>query len=100
MRGAPGESCMKRFLAIFAAVGFAANAFAAPALKPAGPIFIDLQDKANQKLTDDVGGRVANNNLAKLPTGEQTFANVKFKVGKSFVQLNSPLLKVAKPEKV
>ena len=91
---------MKRLLAMFAAACIANSVFAAPALKTDGPIFIDLEKKANQRLADDVGGRIANNNLANLPTGEQTFAGVKFKVGKRFIQLNSPLLKEAKPEKV
>jgi hypothetical protein len=91
---------VKPVLAIVAAACIAGTASAAPALKSTGPTFINLQEKANQKLVDDVGGRTPNNTLVNVPTGEQTFAGVKFKVGKNYIQLNSPLLKVAKPEKV
>ena len=91
---------MRQCHAIVAAACFAGIAFAAPALKSSGPTFIDLQEKGNQKLADDVGGNFPNNTLASLPTGEQTFASVKFKIGKNFIQLHSPRLKVEKPSKV
>jgi RNA polymerase sigma factor (sigma-70 family) len=73
---------------------------AAPAVKASAPTFIDLQAKANQPLADDVGGRIANNTLASVPTGEGTFAGVKFKVGEKCVQLGSPLLSKERPDKV
>src|SRR5262245_18050106 len=83
-----------------AAAWVAAACLAAPAPKTSGPTFIDLQGKANQKLADDVGGRIANNTLAAVPTGEQTFGGVKFMVGESFVHLGSPLLIKEKPVQV
>lgn len=78
----------------------AGTVLAAPAPKSAGLTYIDLQSKANQKLEDDVGGRTPNNTLGTVPTGEQTMAGVKFKIDKKYIQLNSPLLKEPKPEKV
>lgn len=90
---------MKRFLAVAAAV-MAGTVLAAPAPKSAGLTYIDLQSKANQNLADDVGGRTPNNTLAEVPTGDQTLAGVKFKIDKKYIQLNSPLLKDPKPEKV
>lgn len=90
---------MKRTLAVFA-MTIAGIVFAAPAPKTAGTTYIDLQAKANQKLEDDVGGRTPNNTLANVPTGERTLARVKFKIDKKYIQLNSPLLKESKPEKV
>ena len=91
---------MSRLLAAAAAAGIAAACLAAPAAKTTGPTFIDLQGKANQPLADDVGGRIPNNTLAAVPTGEQTFAGVKFKVGDKCVQLGSPLLTKERPAKV
>jgi hypothetical protein len=91
---------VSRPLATAAAACVAAACLAAPAPKTAGPTFIDLQGKANQKLADDVGGRIPNNTLAAVPTGEQTFAKVKFQVGERCVQLGSPLLTKEKPDKV
>jgi hypothetical protein len=78
----------------------AAVCLAAPAPKATGPTFIDLQSKANQALADDVGGRIANNTLAAVPTGEQTLAGVKFKIGEKYVQLGSPLMTKQRPDKV
>jgi hypothetical protein len=93
------EVPVRLFLTIAAAV-ITGTVLAAPAPKSAGLTFIDLQSKANQKLEDDVGGRTPNNTLGTVPTGEQTLAGVKFKIDKKYIQLNSPLLKEAKPEKV
>jgi beta-galactosidase len=90
---------VSRFLAA-ATILIAAVCLAAPAPKATGPTFIDLHLKANQALADDVGGRIANNTLAAVPTGEQTFAGVKFKIGEKFVQLGSPLLTKERPDKV
>jgi hexosaminidase len=91
---------VSRLFAIAAAVGAAAAGLAAPAPKAAPPTYIEFGDKANQPLADDVGGRIRNNTLAAVPTGEQTFAGVKFKVGEKCVQLGSPLLTRERPEKV
>jgi len=90
---------VKRLLAVAVAV-VAGTVVAAPAPKSDGLTYIDLQAKANQKLADDVGGRTPNNTLAEVPTGEKTLAGVKFKIGEKYIQLNSPLLKDPKPEKV
>jgi hypothetical protein len=73
---------------------------AAPA--PSEPSFtpIDLKDHINVKLKDSFhGSDNEGNNLAKLPTGKQTFAEVKFTVGDGVVQLGSAQVK-DKPEKV
>lgn len=91
---------MSRRLGTVAITCIAAACFAAPAPKIDGPLFIDLQGKANQPLADDVGGRIPNNTLASVPTGEQTFAGVKFRVGQKCIQLGSPLLTKEKPPKV
>ncbi|MBN1851792.1 MAG: protein kinase [Pirellulales bacterium] len=61
--------------------------------------FIDLQPKANQKLTDGLGLSGRTNNLAELPTGAQTFAGVKFQIDESLVLLGSRRLP-RKPKKV
>ncbi len=71
---------------------------ALPALAAEGrrATYVDLGPQANQKLTESLGNE--GNNLAALPTGEQTFAGVKFKVGDGLIQLagkNAP----DKPEK-
>jgi serine/threonine protein kinase/tetratricopeptide (TPR) repeat protein len=56
--------------------------------------YLDLQPQANWKLKD--GER---NNLAALPTGEQAFADVKFKVADGMILLGGPTLRDM-PEKV
>jgi hypothetical protein len=89
-----------RFLGTMVATLASGLALGAPAPKSDGLTYIDLQPKANQKLADDIGGRTPNNTLGTVPTGEQTLAGVKFKIGEGFVHLGSPLLKVEKPEKV
>jgi hypothetical protein len=62
--------------------------------------FIDIQGKTNHKLKDDFhGGAFAGNNLANLPTGEQTLEGVKFKIGEGLIQLGGKMLE-DKPEKV
>src|SRR5262245_40467879 len=48
--------------------------------------YIDLQPQANQKLKESYGNE--GNNLAALPSGEQTFAGVKFRVGEGLIQLS------------
>jgi hypothetical protein len=50
--------------------------------------FIDLQGKANLKMTDSFHG-FEGNNLKKLPQGERVLGGVKFKIGPKFVQLTS-----------
>jgi hypothetical protein len=73
------------------------------ALVPAGLAdkkfsYVDIQPKANQKLTDNFG-RLDGNNLANLPRGERTFEDVKFKIGDSLLQLGSELFNT-KPDRV
>src|SRR5262249_51048560 len=78
----------------------ASAAAPAPKWKEPGPTFLDLTTHTNHKLKDDFNsGRYANNNLAALPTGKQTFAGVKFHVGEGLMQLGSANFK-GKPEKV
>jgi hypothetical protein len=48
--------------------------------------YLDLQPLAKQKLKESFGNE--GNNLAALPTGEQTFAGVKFKIGEGLIQLS------------
>jgi hypothetical protein len=74
-------------LAVLALAGILA---AAPAPADSGPTFIDLAPHTNAKLADNFhGDAFPGNNLAKLPTGKQTFAGVKFKVGDGGIQLGS-----------
>jgi hypothetical protein len=47
--------------------------------------YLDFGSLANQKLKESYG--TEGNNLAALPTGEQTFAGVKFKIGPGLIQL-------------
>jgi hypothetical protein len=61
--------------------------------------YVDLQPKANQKLTDNLG-TAEGNNLASLPKGEQTLQEVKFKIADGLLQLGSPRLKEPKPDRV
>ncbi|HEV3258442.1 MAG TPA: hypothetical protein VG013_16315 [Gemmataceae bacterium] len=66
---------------------------------PEGAVtFIDLQPKANQKLSEPFHDNKEGNHLESLPTGEQKFAGVKFKVGASMIQLGSKVVKM--PDKV
>jgi hypothetical protein len=62
--------------------------------------FVNLQPKANQKLTDNLGSGRQGNNLASLRKGEQTFGDVKFKIEEGFLQLGSTLQPNPKPSKV
>jgi hypothetical protein len=64
--------------------------------------FLDLQPKANQKLSETFHGATAGaNDLADLPRGEQTLAGVKFRIGEGCIQLTSTHQQLAdKPEKV
>jgi hypothetical protein len=48
--------------------------------------YLDLEPKANQQLTEDFH-HLEGNTLKDLPQGEQVFEGVKFKVGKSAIQL-------------
>jgi len=62
--------------------------------------FIDLQPKANHKLTDNFHTPDSvGNNLAELPKGYRKFAGVKFFIGKGLIQLASPKVR-DKPAKV
>jgi hypothetical protein len=64
------------------------------------PVYVDLQTRANQEFTANLGSGREGNNLSEVPRGEQTFEGVKFKVGDRFLQLGSPLLAEPKPERV
>jgi peroxiredoxin len=59
-----------------------------PPYVPKGKLtYVDLQPKANQKLTESLERMVRPNNLAELPQGEQTFGGVGFRVGESLIHL-------------
>jgi hypothetical protein len=74
-------------------------------LAPAGAedrkfTYLDLQPQSNQKRTDNLGSGREGNNLVDLPGGEQTLAEVRFKIEDGFIHLGSKLLKEQKPDKV
>jgi hypothetical protein len=54
--------------------------------------FVDLQPKANQKLTETMSPNRADNDLAGLKAGEQTLEGVKFKIGAKLIILGSTQL--------
>jgi hypothetical protein len=61
--------------------------------------YLDLQPKANTKLTEPLqAGRPANN-LAALPRGEQKLGGVKFEIGKRLIQLQGPASPQAEGQK-
>src|SRR5262249_49459042 len=85
---------------ILVAVACTGLLVAAPAPSDSGPTYIDLAPHTNVKLADNFhSGDFPGNNLAKLPTGKQTFADVKFKVGEGVIQLGRRQVK-EKPDKV
>ena len=92
---------MSRHLtAVAALVCLAGLLLAAPAPSEATFTPVDLKTYTNVKLADTFhSGDFADNNLAKLPTGKQTFADVKFQVGEGLVQLGSAQVQ-GKPAKV
>jgi hypothetical protein len=61
--------------------------------------FVDLQEQANQKRTDNMGRGFPGSSLGVLPGGEQTFGGIKFKVGDGLLQLGSTILE-GKPERI
>lgn len=77
---------MRRTLAVMMACCFLGAALAAAADEKKVQ-FIDLQPKVNQKLKDDFHSGTQGNSLGTLPTGEQTFEGVKFKIGEGAIQL-------------
>lgn len=74
--------------------------FAASAVADERIAYVDLQLKANQKLSDNLGTGREGNNLVNLPKGEQTFADVKFKIEEGFLQLGCRKLKEQRPNKL
>ena len=82
---------MKRLFGLAATCGLLAAACAAPV--PAEKFHVvDVQSKANQKLTDNLGTGRDGNTLKELPTGAQTFEGIKFTVGEKLIQLGSKVL--------
>ena len=62
--------------------------------------YIDFQSKTNHKLKEDFHSNdFPGNNLANVPSGEQTFEGVKFKVGEGLLQLGSKQIP-EKPDKI
>jgi hypothetical protein len=69
--------------------------------RPTGPkptSAVDLQSKANQKLSDSLHG-FSGNDLAELPKGEQTFGGVRFKVEEGYLRLSGTVETSAQPKK-
>jgi hypothetical protein len=68
--------------------------------KPAqrAPTYVDLQDKATQKLSDSLHG-FDGNDLAELPKGEQDFGGVRFKVGDGYLRLSGTVENGDQPKK-
>jgi hypothetical protein len=90
-----------RLLLAIGAIGVIGAALAAPVRPAASQFnFIDLQPKANKKLADNFGGGQPGNNLASVPKGEETFAEIKFKVGDGLLHLDSGLLAQRKAVKI
>jgi hypothetical protein len=86
--------------ALGACLTFGLALSAAPAPPQESITYIDLAPHMNVKLKDNLhSDRFPNNNLASLPTGKQTFADVKFQVGDGLVQLGSAQIP-GKPAKV
>src|SRR5260370_38875766 len=91
---------MKRMMLLTAACFFVVIGAWADDKKDAGKkptdkkwVYVDLQAKANHKLADIFHAKApTGNNLADLPTGEQTLEGVKFKIGEKYLQLGSKML--------
>src|SRR5262249_13730841 len=83
---------MRRLFILAWVAGLLGGAFA-PAVPLRGSkeiTYMDLQPKANTKLTEVLqGGRPANP-LADLPRGERKLGGVKFKIGDRLIQLEGP----------
>ncbi len=60
---------------------------------------IDLEPKANQKLTEALDRGEGGNDLADLPRGDQTFGGVKFRIADALIQLAGKQMP-DRPEKV
>jgi hypothetical protein len=87
---------MKRLLTI-ALTSWALLAAAASGADKFHPL--DIEPSANGKLAEAMVRGVEGANLAELPTGEQVFGDVKFKVAEGLIQLGSMRF-TDKPEKV
>ena len=54
--------------------------------------YIDLEPQANRKLADNQGRGLDGNDLNNVPTGEQKFGDLMFKIGPKLIQLGSQML--------
>jgi hypothetical protein len=61
--------------------------------------YLDLGGKITPKLDDNFGADGRPGNFLTVPMGEQSFAEIKFKIGEGVIQLGSKVLQ-DKPEKV
>ena len=61
--------------------------------------YVDLASKTNRNLNDDLGTGRPGNTLSALPTGEQTFGGIKFKIGPGAMLLGSTELQ-SLPDKI
>jgi hypothetical protein len=90
---------MKRVTTVAALLLLLAAVRYAPALDEE-PIYIDLQPKANQKLSENFhNAEFQGNNLLQLPKGESVFEGTKFKIEEKLVQLGCKYVE-DRPEKV
>jgi hypothetical protein len=90
----------RAFFVVFVALSTTTtpSAEAEPSPTPKSAVFVNLQSKANQKLTDSMHG-LRGNDLAELPKGEQTFAGVRFKVEDSYLRLSGTIEMGGAPKK-
>jgi len=84
---------------------FLSSVFSLRAAEPDGkkveaeaPFFVDVQQKANERLDADLHG-FEGNNLAKFPVGVEEFAGVKFSLGQGYIKLGSKV-EPKRPKKV
>lgn len=69
-----------------------------PSTTQGSPIYLNIQSKATQKLSDSLHG-FDGNDLAELPKGEQVFGGVRFNVGDGYVRLSGSIETSDQPRK-
>ena len=89
---------MTRLLVVVGAC-FALNVALASGEESKKTAYLDLEGKTTHKLVDNFGADGRPGNFLTVPTGEQSFAGLKFRIGEGVIQLGSTVLQ-DKPEKV
>jgi hypothetical protein len=90
---------MQRCLGVSLALCLTLPLLGAPAPKTSPITYIEFQDLANCKLSENLHSEnYPNNNLQSLKQGEVTLGEVKFKIGDKLLQLSSSQV-VGKPDK-